>query len=70
MSVAALLKEVSIGFAVYYTPAEFRTVIDAFATGRIDPSPLVSHRVDLANVNDAFDDLTHASAGGKILVEP
>jgi (R,R)-butanediol dehydrogenase / meso-butanediol dehydrogenase / diacetyl reductase len=69
-SVAALMKELTIGFAVYYTPVEFRAVVEAFTTGRIDPAPLVAHRVDLARVNDAFDDVMNAAAGGKILVEP
>jgi (R,R)-butanediol dehydrogenase/meso-butanediol dehydrogenase/diacetyl reductase len=69
-SVPALLKEVSIGFAVYYTTEEFRTVIDAFADGRIDPSPLLSRRFDLSLVNDAFDDLARTAAGAKILIDP
>jgi 2-desacetyl-2-hydroxyethyl bacteriochlorophyllide A dehydrogenase len=69
-SVAALMKEVSIGFAVYYTTDEFRTVIGAFADGQIDPSPLLSRRFDLALVNDAFDDLVGTAASGKILLEP
>ena len=47
MSVAALMKEVSIRFAVYYTPEEFRTVIDAFASGTIDPGPLVGATMGL-----------------------
>ena len=68
-SVAALLKEVSIGFAVYYTTGEFRTVIDAFAGGRIDPSPLLSRRFGLSLVNDAFDDLARTASGAKILIE-
>ena len=69
-SVAALLKEVSIGFAVYYTTGEFRTVIDAFAGGRIDPSPLLSRRFGLSLVNDAFDDLARTASGAKIIIEP
>ena len=64
------MKEVSISFAVYYTPGEFRTVIAAFADGRIDPSPLLSRRSDLSLVNDAFDDFAQAATGAKILIEP
>jgi (R,R)-butanediol dehydrogenase/meso-butanediol dehydrogenase/diacetyl reductase len=55
---------------VYYTTEEFRTVIDAFADGRIDPSPLLSRRFDLSLVNDAFDDLARTAAGAKILIDP
>jgi len=69
-SVPALLKEVSIGFAVYYTTEEFRAVIEAFADGRVDPSPLLSRRYGLSLVNDAFDDLTRTAAGAKILIHP
>jgi (R,R)-butanediol dehydrogenase / meso-butanediol dehydrogenase / diacetyl reductase len=69
-SVAALLKEVSIGFAVYYTTGEFQTVVDAFAAGRIDPSPLLSRRFTLSRVNEAFDDLARTASSAKIIVEP
>jgi len=67
---AALMKEVSITFSVYYTPAEFDAVTAAFASGRIDPAPLVSRRVDLSELNSAFDDLASASAGTKTLIQP
>ncbi|ONH58212.1 alcohol dehydrogenase [Frankia sp. CcI49] len=69
-SVAALMKEVSVGFAVYYTPEEFRTVVDAFAGGRIDPEPLIARWVGLSEVNEAFDDLANVTASAKILLRP
>lgn len=69
-SAAALMKEVALGFAVYYTPEEFRTVIAAFASGQIDPAPLLAKQVELGEVNEAFDDLAQATASGKILVRP
>ncbi|MCK9900199.1 alcohol dehydrogenase [Parafrankia colletiae] len=67
---AALMKEVSVGFAVYYTPEEFRTVVAAFGSGLIDPAPLLARRVELAQVNEAFDALARTAASAKILVEP
>jgi (R,R)-butanediol dehydrogenase/meso-butanediol dehydrogenase/diacetyl reductase len=67
---AALMKEVSIGFAVYYTSAEFEAVIAAFASGQIDPSPLLARRLDLSLINDGFDDLARTATGGKILMTP
>jgi (R,R)-butanediol dehydrogenase/meso-butanediol dehydrogenase/diacetyl reductase len=70
MPIVALMKEVSIGFAVYYTPQEFSEVIAAFADGRIDPAALVSRRLRLADLNDAFDDLARTAAGAKTLIEP
>lgn len=69
-SMAALMKELSIAFSVYYTPEEFRTVIAAFSGGQIDPSLLLSRTVDLSLVGEAFDDLARASASAKILIEP
>lgn len=69
-SMLALLKEVSIRFAVYYTPAEFRAVIDAFARDVIDPGQLVGRTVELAGLDGAFAALAAASINGKILVKP
>lgn len=70
LPIAALMKELSLRFAVYYTPDEFRTVIDAFASGRIDPALLVGRTADLSLVNDAFDDLSRTAVNGKILLLP
>lgn len=40
-----------------YTRDDFRAVIDAVADGRIDPTPLVTRRIPLANVVDGGLDL-------------
>ncbi len=69
-SIAALLKEATIRFAVYYAPAEFGAVIDAFAAGSIDPGSLVGGQMPLTALNDAFAALAASSVNGKILVEP
>ena len=66
----ALMKEVSISFAVYYTPEEFAAVIAAFERGQIDPSRLLSRRLDLSLINVAFDDLARTATDGKILLTP
>ena len=39
-SIAVLTKELTIHFAVYYTPDEFRTVLEAFGSGAIEPGRL------------------------------
>jgi 2-desacetyl-2-hydroxyethyl bacteriochlorophyllide A dehydrogenase len=70
MSVAALMKEVSINFAVYYAPGEFRTVIEAFASGQIDPSPLVGATMGLDALEEGFDALAAGATLGKILIQP
>jgi 2-desacetyl-2-hydroxyethyl bacteriochlorophyllide A dehydrogenase len=69
-SMAALLKEVTVRFAAYYTPSEFSQVAEAFADGRIDPEPLVGRTVSLSPLEDAFDALAAGAVGGKILVDP
>jgi len=69
-SIAALMKEVTIAFAVYYSPAEFRTVIDAFGTGAIDPAPLVGCVTELASIDEQFERLAAGSVSGKILLDP
>ena len=56
MSVAALMKEVSIFFAVYYSPDEFRTVIQAFASGAIDPGPIVGATIGLEQADKFTED--------------
>jgi len=69
-SIAALMKEALIRFAVYYSPAEFHTVINAFARRTIDPRPLVGRESALTDLNEAFAALAASSINGKILVTP
>ena len=68
-SIAALLKEASIVFAVYYTPAEFLAVIHAFTSGSIDPQASRGPGGPLTALNEAFAALAASSTNGKILVE-
>jgi 2-desacetyl-2-hydroxyethyl bacteriochlorophyllide A dehydrogenase len=69
-SISALMKEVVIRFAVYYSPAEFHSVIDAFASQSINPRPLVGRETALTALSDAFAALAAHSVNGKILVTP
>jgi (R,R)-butanediol dehydrogenase / meso-butanediol dehydrogenase / diacetyl reductase len=69
-SMAALMKELTIHFAVYYTPDEFRTVIDAFSTGAVEPARLVGRTIGLDALAEGFDVLAAGSTPGKILVDP
>lgn len=68
--VTALLKELSIRFSVCYRPDEFRDVIDAFATGAIDPAPMVGPKVGLNRIADAFDLVRRTEVLGRVLVTP
>jgi (R,R)-butanediol dehydrogenase/meso-butanediol dehydrogenase/diacetyl reductase len=69
-SMAALMKELSIHFAVYYTPDEFRTVIEAFVSSAITPVQLVGRTLGLGSLNEAFDLLAASSTEGKIVIDP
>jgi (R,R)-butanediol dehydrogenase/meso-butanediol dehydrogenase/diacetyl reductase len=66
----ALLKELTISFSVYYRPEEFQFVIDAFASGQIDPEPLVTRTVSLEQLDAAFTSLAGSTTDGKVLVDP
>jgi (R,R)-butanediol dehydrogenase / meso-butanediol dehydrogenase / diacetyl reductase len=68
--VAALLKELTICFAAYYTPNEFDSVIGAFSSGLIDPARLVGQTMGLDDLPAAFDALVEGSISGKILIDP
>jgi (R,R)-butanediol dehydrogenase / meso-butanediol dehydrogenase / diacetyl reductase len=69
-SMAALMKELTIHFAVYYTPDEFRTVIEAFRSGAVAPGQLIGRTVGLSALPEAFDLLSNGSTPGKILIDP
>ena len=69
-SMAALMKELTIHFAVYYTPDEFRTVIEAFRSGAVAPGLLIGRTVGLSALPEAFDLLSNGSTPGKILIDP
>jgi 2-desacetyl-2-hydroxyethyl bacteriochlorophyllide A dehydrogenase len=70
LPVVALLKELDIRFSVYYRPEEFRTVIDAFEQGRLDPGPLVTRSVGLGGLDEAFRALGSSPTDCKILIDP
>lgn len=63
-------KELSVQFVLGYTPLEFADTLAAIADGRIDVSPLVTGRVGLDGVAQAFEDLASPEQHAKILVEP
>ena len=67
---AAVMKEATIDFVVYYTRREFFSVVDALAQGTIDAEPFVTKRVGLDDANAAFTELTDAKDQRKILVVP
>jgi len=65
-----LLKELTVAFAVYYLPEEFRRVIDAFTSGSLDPGPLIADTVPLDGIDAAFRAAAASTTCGKVLVDP
>jgi threonine dehydrogenase-like Zn-dependent dehydrogenase len=47
-----------------------RSVIDAPVTGQIDPSPLVTRKVPLDQVDGSFEALMGSAVDSKIFVDP
>jgi len=68
--VTALLKELTIRYSVCYRPDEFREVIDAFASGAVDPSALIGPTLQLNRIAEAFDLVRDAAVEGRVLISP
>ena len=68
--IAALMKELTVDFVVYYTRREFFSVVDALEHGDVDAEAFVTKRVGLEGANDAFTELIEAKDQRKILVLP
>jgi threonine dehydrogenase-like Zn-dependent dehydrogenase len=63
-------KELSLQFALGYTPIEFGSALTAIADGKVDLAPLITGRVGIDDVPQAFRDLGNPEAHAKILVMP
>jgi threonine dehydrogenase-like Zn-dependent dehydrogenase len=66
----AITKEVELTFVFGYTPEEFGQTLHNLAEGVIDVSRLVTGKVPLDGVAQAFRELGDPEAHVKILVEP
>ncbi|HZP43203.1 MAG TPA: zinc-binding dehydrogenase [Candidatus Binatia bacterium] len=63
-------KELSVQFVLGYRPDEFADTLAAIADGRIAVAPLVTGKVGVEGVAEAFETLARPDAHAKILVEP
>jgi threonine dehydrogenase-like Zn-dependent dehydrogenase len=63
-------RELSIQFALGYTPEEFGSSLRAIAEGTVDLSPWLTGTVDVDGVPQAFRDLGNPEQHAKILVVP
>lgn len=66
----AINKELTMRFVFNFDTAEFREVLMLMAKGTVDPRPLVTSTIGLADVPAAFDDLARAPEQVKVLVDP
>jgi (R,R)-butanediol dehydrogenase / meso-butanediol dehydrogenase / diacetyl reductase len=66
----ALRKELSIQFVLGYTRAEFEMVLDLLASGRIDPSPLITGVIGLTETPAMFEALRKPGDHAKVLIDP
>ena len=67
MPLAAITREATLQFVLAYEKDDFQYTIDMLASGRIDPLPMVTDRVDLPGVPDAFAALAGGTESCKVL---
>ena len=63
-------KELSLQFVLGYSPTEFASALHSIAEGKVELSPLITARVGIDGVPQAFIDLGNPEAHAKILVTP
>lgn len=68
--ITALLKELTVRYAVAYTVDEFGEVIAAFSDGSIDPGRTVGPTFGLAQIAEAFDAVRAGQVQGRVSVTP
>ncbi len=65
-----ITKEINLQFVLAYTPEEFAQTLHLLAEGLLVTDPLVTGKVGVGGVADAFRDLASPEAHAKIIVEP
>ncbi|WP_396922518.1 zinc-binding dehydrogenase [Mycolicibacterium sp.] len=66
----AITKQINVQFVFGYDPAEFANSLRAIAEGEIDVAPMITGRVPLDGVDEAFAELADPDRHCKILVTP
>jgi (R,R)-butanediol dehydrogenase/meso-butanediol dehydrogenase/diacetyl reductase len=66
----AVLKEAALHFVLAYEKRDFERTVELLDAGRIEPAPLVTDRIGLAAVPDAFAALERPTDQCKVLVLP
>ena len=63
-------KELNLQFVLGYNGKEFATTLHNLAEGKVNPNPLITGKVGVDGVAQAFEDLGSPEHHAKILVEP
>jgi threonine dehydrogenase-like Zn-dependent dehydrogenase len=63
-------KELTFRFVIYYTPAEFVEALGFVQRGEIDWRALVTGKVGLGGISQAFEDLADPERHAKIVIDP
>jgi threonine dehydrogenase-like Zn-dependent dehydrogenase len=63
-------KELNIQFVLGYNGEEFATTLHNLAQGKVNGDPLITGKVGLEGVAQAFEDLASPETHAKIIVEP
>jgi threonine dehydrogenase-like Zn-dependent dehydrogenase len=63
-------KELNLQFVLGYNGKEFATTLHNLAEGNVNPNPLITGKVGVEGVAQAFEDLCSPEHHAKILVEP
>lgn len=62
------LKNLEVVFSSWYTVRHYRHAVQLLSDGRIDPTPMVTHRITLDEVDQALRELASPNEYGKVLV--
>jgi threonine dehydrogenase-like Zn-dependent dehydrogenase len=65
-----IMKELNVQYVLGYTPEEFSASLRLLAEGQVDAPALVTGKVGIGGVAQAFEDLANPEAHTKIIVEP
>lgn len=66
----AISKELNLQFVLGYTPEEFTKTLALIASGEMNVEPIVTGKIGIEEVPQAFEDLADPGKHAKIIVEP
>jgi len=70
LPLAGILKEATVHFVLAYEASDFRYTVAMMEQERIDPAPMVTDRIGLAEVPAMFETLATPTRQAKVLIDP